>query len=50
MKHTIYTVDIAHVPNIDTDKLLMAFDALLADYPVEFEDWKAHIKTEERTL
>lgn len=53
MNHFIYSVDIATPRPLTTKEqyaLIMAFDALLAEYPMEFEDWKISTTNETRPL
>lgn len=50
MNHTVITIDIATRAPFDHYYLRMKLDDLLADYPLEFEDWKVHHHTEDRRI
>lgn len=50
MNHFVYTLDIATPRPFSTDELRMAIDKLLAEWPVEFEDWKTTYYNEERPI
>jgi hypothetical protein len=51
--HFIITHDIATArPLTEKDRydIMMAFDKVLAEYPIEFEDWKTTQRTEVREV
>lgn len=51
MNHFVYTLDIATALPMSEEEqydLRMAIDALVAEWPREFEDWKTHWHTEKR--
>lgn len=53
MKHTIITIDIASSFTLDEEameRLDKAIDIMLANDPIEYEDWKVHYHTEERPV
>lgn len=50
MNHTVITIDIATRAPFDHYYLRMKLDDLLADYPLEFEDWKVRWFEEKREI
>ena len=53
MNHFIYTTDIATVAPLTEQQrhdLIMAIDAVLESFPLEFEDWKINYSTEQRVI
>lgn len=53
MNHFIYTTDIATVAPLTEQQrhdLIMAIDAVLESFPLEFEDWKINYSTEQRAI